>query len=377
MQSVWLGFLQPRSEAGKNSRDAIGISLVRSQNASSFDRQIFINTQFVNELFNPPIRAVDDDGGKKRQKMDDGEVGEAAKQYSTSYAFSLVSPILIEIDRLVNDAIAEDRKCPENTALLINTVIKRMEYGSDCNNAASLRAKMKKLECEQRDHSRIVRNIAGAVTDMRRKGNNSAMQKHVLHARIQLTWGCGKRSPCYEVAAKAPKVLDLRLRELCEFLEVGGALPALQADTIPVIVGAYGGRLVIVTGLPQKLDKATKRQVNGATFSYKNNEVVLEVQPLRQVDKDDPLLEGVELGPTNVAFVRNGAYKKAFLLKLTQVVLPQFIEDLAVSGFTRSNCLGIKLLPTLYVGAPQVFLVHSTTLATLQDAEQVQIALGD
>ena len=146
---------------------------------------------------------------------------------------------------------------------------------------------------------------------------------------------------------------------------MGGALPALQADTIPVIVGAYGGRLVIVTGLPQKLDKAIKRQVNGATFSYKNNEVVLEVQPLRQVDNNDQLLEGVELGPTNVAFVRNGAYKKAFLLKLTQVVLPQSIEDLAVSGFTRSNCLGIKLLPTPYVGAPQVFLVHSTTLATL------------
>ena len=206
MQSVWLGFLQPRSEAGKISRDAIGISLVRGQNASSFDRQIFINTQFVNELFNPPIRAVDDDGGKKRQKMDDGEVGEAAKQYSTSYAFSLVSPILIEIDRLINDAIAEDRKCPENTALLINTVIKRMEYGSDCNNAASLRAKMKKLECEQRDHSTIIRNIAGAVTDMRQKGNNSAMQKHVLQTLATAAADDGR---CVSVLRR---VLDLSRR---------------------------------------------------------------------------------------------------------------------------------------------------------------------
>jgi hypothetical protein len=55
--------------------------------------------------------------------------------------------------------------------------------------------------------------------------------------------------PYYEISAKKPKKVDVRLPPVSRSLEAAGALPQLQADVVPSIVGAYGGRLVIVTKL--------------------------------------------------------------------------------------------------------------------------------
>lgn len=98
---------------------------------------------------------------------------------------------------------------------------------------------------------------------------------------------------------------------------------------------------------------------------------------LRRVDPDAGELGGSDLPPDCVAFVRDGTYKKPFLLKLSQVVLPLALDEFKEAGMTRADCLGMTLLPPPHVGSPQVFLIHTLTLATLRDAEQEQLVLGD
>lgn len=137
-------------------------------------------------------------------------------------------------------------------------------------------------------------------------------------------------------------------------------------------MGGSAGRLVIVTGLPPAFDKLTTRQVHGHKFSFKAGELLLEVHPLRRVN-DLP----AEVPAGHEVFERDGAYNKAFLLSLSQVVLPQSTDDLTAAGKTRANCLDITLVPPPYVGAPQMFLVPTATLHTLRDVEQEQIALGE
>jgi hypothetical protein len=80
-------------------------------------------------------------------------------------------------------------------------------------------------------------------------------------------------------------------------------------------------------------------------------------------------LGDAELTRDCVPFVRNAAYKKHFMLKLAEVVLPGSPSDLREAGYTRANCLGITALPPPYVGAPQDFLVHATTLDALRESE--------
>jgi hypothetical protein len=94
-----------------------------------------------------------------------------------------------------------------------------------------------------------------------------------------------------------------------------------------------------------------------------------------ELDSDE--LGDAELPPEFVPFVRNAAYKKPFMLKLAEVVLPGSPNELWEAGYTRTNCLGITVLPPPYVGAPQVFLVHATTLDALRESEQLQRALGE
>lgn len=98
--------------------------------------------------------------------------------------------------------------------------------------------------------------------------------------------------------------------------------------------------------------------------------------PLRSIDEADDAKRQKVAGAGR-GRERDGAYKKAFLLKLAQVVLQLAIEDLTATQRTRANCLGITLLPPPYVGSPQVFLIHSATLTTLRNAEQQQQALGE
>ena len=52
-------------------------------------------------------------------------------------------------------------------------------------------------------------------------------------------------------------------------------------------MGAYGAQLAIMTSLPYTFTQATKRQINNATFSFKNNDEVVEVQPWREISKEE------------------------------------------------------------------------------------------
>lgn len=177
--------------------------------------------------------------------------------------------------------------------------------------------------------------------------------------------------PCHEVPPQPVKVAAVRLPLTRDFLTAGGELPVLNVALVSVIVGVYGCNLVIVVGLPYTLDKAMTRQFKKATFSFKNNEEVLNVQPMRRADGAET--GGAVIPPDQVPFVRDGTHTKPFLMKLAQVVLPQSVDDLNEAQLD----LGITLLPPPHVGSPQVFLVPSTMLDKLRDAEQQQIALGD
>ena len=90
--------------------------------------------------------------------------------------------------------------------------------------------------------------------------------------------------------------------------------------------------------------------MHGHKFSFKAGELVFEVHPLRRVN-DLP----AEVPAGHEVFERDGAYNKAFLLSLFQVVLPESIDILAAAGRTCANCLDITLLPPPYVGAPLMF----------------------
>ena len=192
------------------------------------------------------------------------------------------------------------------------------------------------------------------------------------HCAYTADMGAWKNMACYEVPRLPPKAAHTRLPEVHGFLAAGGPLPPLEASAVPVIVGGSAGRLIIVTGLPPAFDKLTTRQVQGHKFSFKAGELVLEGHPLRRVN-DLP----AEVPAGHEVYERDGAYKKAFLLSLSQVVLPQSTDILAAAGKTRANCLGITLLPPPYVGASQMFLVPTAILHTLRDVEQEQVALGE
>ena len=184
-----------------------------------------------------------------------------------------------------------------------------------------------------------------------------------------------KTVPCYEVEPKPPKPVLVRLPLYKSFLFGDGSLPDLSMEDVPIIVGARGGRLVIVVGLPTTLDSATRRQVNNVEFKYKANDVVLDVCPLTRIDPESP--EAPEDIPANcILFVRDSTYKKPFMLKLTQVVLPD-LDDLQTQGKSRLDCLDIGLLPSPHVGAPQIFVVKSSILEDLRAVEESHILLGD
>jgi hypothetical protein len=190
--------------------------------------------------------------------------------------------------------------------------------------------------------------------------------------------------PCRQIAPKQLRGTALRLPQVTRFLEDRASeadpiaeLPALHVQEVPVIVGAYGCGLVMVMKTPYSLPLGAQRSVNGVAFKYKYHEVVVDVQPLRRVELNGDELVGAVVSSNCVPFVRNGAYKKPFMLKLAEIVLPASPDELRAASLTRANCLGITLLPPPHVGSPQVFLVPSAMLDELREAEQLQRALGE
>lgn len=159
---------------------------------------MFIDKRLVDSTFTPPTRRVEDDDlevSAKRNKSD-AAIGVEPAVYSDSHAYTLTTSIVEEVKKLIESKIADDRKSEANTDLLARTVIKRLEYGSEGSDVVSYRMKLKKMERQYRDIARVATNVGELVGELKQKGCNSEVQKHILLTLATAASDGGRCSAC-------------------------------------------------------------------------------------------------------------------------------------------------------------------------------------
>ncbi len=106
MLADWLAFLQPKGRIGQNARDAAGVSVPLGQAQKGYDRDLSVDPRMVNDSFTPPVLSDGENFQPKRQKSTDADADGAVptQTYSDSRAYSLTTPILEAIKKLVETA---------------------------------------------------------------------------------------------------------------------------------------------------------------------------------------------------------------------------------------------------------------------------------
>ena len=207
----------------------MGLCLLSNQKPESIGaREISVVIDLVDASYLPetiaiPVEAAADDnadakeGGKRKAEnanLDTEPAKRAApldKAYSDSHVYSLTSSIVAAVHTMIDEKIAADRKCNENTEKMLQSVIKRLEYDSE-NNRGTFQAKLAAIERQHRDEMTIVENIKQAVTMMRSKGTNNRIQRYQM---IQLA--------CYASGSRTDAMLRRALNLSRRFVERGRA----------------------------------------------------------------------------------------------------------------------------------------------------------
>jgi hypothetical protein len=265
---AWWKFMHGRKAADKIQLESLGVSFLANDRGRLFsDREVFLDVQLFDRsrsYFTPPHPSprheVDDTNASKKRRCGDtqfaaGVAADAEAEnsngvYCESWAYRLTTPILAAVELMIESAIPDERKCPENRALLKSELIKRMERGLI---AKSARAELKLQERMHRDESRLIINLAGAVRQMRAKGSNTVVQKHILttlatavsdgargsvavvRRRLGITRGVAERGRsrriCFDnISSVSP---DLLKKQKCQFEEEEGDVEGSDSEYDP------------------------------------------------------------------------------------------------------------------------------------------------